>query len=1040
MNTNSNNNRREELEARIVAMLLGEANESEKAELEAEIQKNTELADYYKQMEQTIHLIKESLSAQNQTSEAGDNAALNENQDDNGKPQTLSPKRREVLLKFFNKPRKKLKKQAEQKKVSTLNVAVRLAAVFLILSIIAALLLPSMTKAKAKAQRTSEASIRKQTEFELQMLQEEMSEKQNRQPQMAGEVAAGQSLSFNAPQQDGAQSQPEVNIGRIYLPNTQIAQSDVKYAQSDRQDNAGKNWYYYNQGQVAGERQSVVAGQSINGLQTFGRGEQSVGGEQAFGRRADVGQSEMRTRFAGVAGNAESSGRQSGGFGGGGGAAGFGFNVADNKSSFQRGVQQLGDYDSDKTVGDNFETVLAKQIQKGQRQNQQLGVFANVADDAGIDDFYGANANQLQADRITMFADSENAQRQRVGGKEATAVQEGKQTIRGNIVTEQLPALKPKEQGIPVPVMSSIEQPKVLAATATVPPATPPPTQLPSPQKVEEFSKSKVSSSSGITAERELGTTAGKPAVEMEIAGQTKPMGRAVVLDESKVMPQRSSKDALEKRDEKKTPLSTTSDTLARKRLAEQPIQQKTEEVADKAEPASTPTPASPLVHQLEINTAENRFSTFSLNVSDVSFKLAAASLERNQLPNPYSIRVEEFVNAFNYNDPAPAPGARIGFFWERAQYPFAHNREIVRFSVKTAAQGRDANKPMNIVILLDNSGSMERPDRIMIIREAMSVLAEKLRPQDKVSVVAFSRSARLVVDGMSGAKTNEFLASVLGLNPGGGTNLEEAMRLAYETALRHFIPGGINRIILLTDGAANLGDVNPESLKKMVTSHRHKGIALDCFGIGWEGYNDELLEILSRNGDGRYGFMNEPEQAPIDFAQQLAGALSVAASDVKVQVEFNPDRVISYRQIGYAKHQLTKEQFRNNMVDAAEIAAEESGNALYLIEVNQQGSGNIAVFRVRYKVPETGDYVEQEWTLPYTGSAPSLDDASPSMRLAATAATFGEWLSRNPYAGQVELSALERIMVGIPQFYAPDERPKQLLSMIRQARAIIKK
>jgi secreted protein with Ig-like and vWFA domain len=200
------------------------------------------------------------------------------------------------------------------------------------------------------------------------------------------------------------------------------------------------------------------------------------------------------------------------------------------------------------------------------------------------------------------------------------------------------------------------------------------------------------------------------------------------------------------------------------------------------------------------------------------------------------------------------------------------------------------------------------------------------------VSVVAFSRSARLVVDGRA-AQRRMNPCERSWIKSGGGTNLEEAMRLAYETALRHFIPGGINRIIL-NRWRCNLGDVNPESLKKMVTSHRHKGIALDCFGIGWEGYNDELLEILSRNGDGRYGFMNEPEQAPIDFAQQLAGALSVAASDVKVQVEFNPDRVISYRQIGYAKHQLTKEQFRNNMVDAAEIAAEESGNALYLIEV----------------------------------------------------------------------------------------------------------
>ena len=125
--------------------------------------------------------------------------------------------------------------------------------------------------------------------------------------------------------------------------------------------------------------------------------------------------------------------------------------------------------------------------------------------------------------------------------------------------------------------------------------------------------------------------------------------------------------------------------------------------------------------------------------------------------------------------------------------------------------------------------------------------------------------------------------------------------------------------------------------MKPDVEAQRKQGIALDCFGIGWEGYNDDLLEVLTRNGDGRYGFINTPEEAATDFAAQLAGALRVAASDVKVQVEFNPARVISYRQIGYAKHQLTKEQFRDNTVAPAQIGAAEAGNALYIVEVNPQ-------------------------------------------------------------------------------------------------------
>ncbi len=452
---------------------------------------------------------------------------------------------------------------------------------------------------------------------------------------------------------------------------------------------------------------------------------------------------------------------------------------------------------------------------------------------------------------------------------------------------------------------------------------------------------------------------------------------------------------------------------------------------ARKAAPSIPPTP------QPEINTRENRFSTFSLNVSDVSFKLAAASLENSVMPDPASIRVEEFLNAFNYHDPAPQAGARLAFAWERARYPFAHNRDILRFSIQTAARGREPQKPLNLVILLDNSGSMERADRVQIVREAMKVLANQLQPQDRISVVAFARTARLCVDGMAGGKPKDFLEKVLDLNPDGGTNLEDALGLAYATAAKHFQATGMNRVILLTDGAANLGSVEPEVLKRKVVVQRLKGIALDCFGIGWEGYNDDLLEVLSHNGDGRYGFLDRPEEAAPEFANQLAGALNVAAADVKTQVEFNPRRVTTYRQIGYAKHQLTKEQFRDNKVDAAEIAASESGNALYVIEVNPEGSGPIGVARVRYKIPATGEYVEQEWTLPYQPKVATLDQSSPALRLATTAAAFGEWLARSPFAGEVKPSALQTLLNGVCETYTPDSRPQRLSSMIRQAQAI---
>jgi secreted protein with Ig-like and vWFA domain len=344
----------------------------------------------------------------------------------------------------------------------------------------------------------------------------------------------------------------------------------------------------------------------------------------------------------------------------------------------------------------------------------------------------------------------------------------------------------------------------------------------------------------------------------------------------------------------------------------------------------------------------------------------------------------------------------------------------------------------MNLVLLLDTSGSMERADRVAIIREALRVLAAQLQPQDTVSVVTFARTARLWADSLSGDKAGAMLDQVGGITPDGGTNLEEAMRLAYETARRHYLANGMNRVVLLTDGAANLGNVDPGALKQKVEAQRRQGIALDCFGIGWEDFNDDLLEQLSGNGDGRYAFINSPDEAGTEFAAKLAGALQVAAQDVKVQVEFNPQRVISWRQIGYAKHQLTKEQFRDNTVLAAEIAAQEAGNALYTVETKPDGTGPIATVYVRYRIPGTQDVRERSWTVDGDGTVPALDQSSAAMRLAATASAFSEWLAASPFAQEVTPDELLKDLSGVPQIYGADQCPQQMEWMIRQAKSLV--
>lgn len=447
--------------------------------------------------------------------------------------------------------------------------------------------------------------------------------------------------------------------------------------------------------------------------------------------------------------------------------------------------------------------------------------------------------------------------------------------------------------------------------------------------------------------------------------------------------------------------------------------------------------PVQTLKVQPEVPTTTQAHSTFSLNVTDVSFQLAAVSLEKGSLPDPATIRVEEFLNAFQYHDPEPAPGVPIGFTWERAVSPFAHNREFLRFAIRTGTRGREAARPLHVVLLLDNSGSMERADRAQVVRHALSTISRLLKAEDRLSVVTFARTPQLRLEAVSGKQLSDLPTQLGGLTPEGGTNLEEALKLAYATASRHFIAAGNNRVVLLTDGAANLGDVLPESLKTSVESWRQRGVALDCFGIGWEGLNDALLETLARHGDGRYGFLNSPDDADTTFATQLLGALQVAASDVKVQVEFHAQRVSLWRQIGYAGHQLTQQQFRDNTVDAAELASSESGNALYVVQVDPNGSGPMATVRVRFRSPGTQQYREHAWIVPYVGAAPTLDQTPPRMRLAACASSFGEWLAGNEFATEVTTDRLLALLRDVPTAFAPDPAPKRLESMIRQAKSI---
>jgi hypothetical protein len=285
------------------------------------------------------------------------------------------------------------------------------------------------------------------------------------------------------------------------------------------------------------------------------------------------------------------------------------------------------------------------------------------------------------------------------------------------------------------------------------------------------------------------------------------------------------------------------------------------------------------------------------------------------------------------------------------------------------------------------------------------------------------------VADGLKGDVAGKKLAELVNQSASeGGTNLETAIDLAGQMARRRMPAGAQNRIVLLTDGAANLGDADPQRLAAKVEQLRQQGVAFDIAGIAADGLNDDLLGELARKGDGRYYVVGKG--AEDNFAKQLAGAFRPAAENVKVQVRFNPERVVRYKLIGFEKDRLNTEDFRNDKVDAAELAAEEAGVAIYQVEPNPEGSGELGEVSVRFRDTTGGEMVERSWTVPHLPDVPAIDRASPSMQLAVLAMLAGEKLKGGPLADAIDFQQLAPPHANVKQSYGSDARVSELLRM----------
>jgi Mg-chelatase subunit ChlD len=365
----------------------------------------------------------------------------------------------------------------------------------------------------------------------------------------------------------------------------------------------------------------------------------------------------------------------------------------------------------------------------------------------------------------------------------------------------------------------------------------------------------------------------------------------------------------------------------------------------------------------------------------------------------------------------------------EQVAHPVIPGRNLVRIAIKTAAEGRAVSQPLRLTLLVDQSGSMVREDRRAAMDQALADLAGLLTANDRISVIGFSRTPRLLADDWTGDKAPQLSELVnQGANEG-GTNLEDALKLGEQLAERRKVAGAQNRIVLFTDGAANLGDADPTRLAEKIKALRHNGIAFDIAGIAADGLNDELLGELARNGDGRYYVVGKG--ADENFARQLAGAFRPAAKNVKVQVHFNPQRVSRYKLIGFENDRLQTQDFRNDAVDAAELAAAEAGVAIYQVETIPRGTGELGDVSVRFRDAASDQMVERTWTIPHDASAPSIDRASPSMQLAVLAMCAAEKLRGGPLADALDFKQFGAARANVKRFYGTTRRVAEVLDML---------
>ncbi len=330
------------------------------------------------------------------------------------------------------------------------------------------------------------------------------------------------------------------------------------------------------------------------------------------------------------------------------------------------------------------------------------------------------------------------------------------------------------------------------------------------------------------------------------------------------------------------------------------------------------------------INAGRDPLSTFSIDVDTAGYANVRRFVSGGHLPPVGAVRIEEMINYFSYDYPAPSGSDPFSLTAEAGPSPFHSDYRLVRIGLKARDIPKEQLPPSNLVFLIDVSGSMQDANKLPLLKQAMTLLVRQLGERDRVSIVVYAGSDRVVLPPTRGNRQQEIIAAIDQLQVGGSTNASGGIRTAYQLARQGFMPTGNNRIILASDGDFNVGVTSRDELQRMVEKERQGGVYLTVLGFGMGNYHDDTMEILADKGNGNYAYIDSLLEAKKVMVKELSGTLFSLAGDVKIQVEFNPARVGAYRLIGYENRALADEDFRDDSKDAGEIGVGHRVTALY--------------------------------------------------------------------------------------------------------------